>query len=40
MRRGPAYVKLGGAIRYDEADVTAYVRSKRIETETVTTGAA
>jgi predicted DNA-binding transcriptional regulator AlpA len=40
LGRGPAYLKMGKAVRYQEEDVEAYIRSKRIETETVTTGAA
>jgi len=27
--KGPAYVKLGGRVRYDEADVVAYVSANR-----------
>jgi predicted DNA-binding transcriptional regulator AlpA len=31
LGRGPAYLKLGKAIRYRESDVQAYVEKSRIE---------
>lgn len=31
LRRGPAYCKLGGAVRYRVSDLISYAESKRID---------
>lgn len=33
LRRGPAYIKMGKAVRYNQDDVLAYVARKRIDPE-------
>ena len=33
QRRGPAYLKIGRAVRYDLGDIKAYLQKRRIDPE-------
>lgn len=38
--KGPSFVKIGSAVRYDQADIDAFIQSSRRHSTSCTAGAA